>query len=94
MGFEGLPGNRREFSPPVPVIQGRYRVVRGHGYILHSKSTMNGCAAVFFATCLNTQSTQPVLPGNFFYAGEQKQQWMFIVRKGKIAWSLVWFVGP
>jgi outer membrane protein assembly factor BamB len=34
-----------------------------------------------------------VLPGNglaqhdFFYAGEQKQQQMFIVRKGKVAWS-------
>src|ERR1035438_8828044 len=34
-----------------------------------------------------------VLPGNglaqhdFFYAGEQKQQQMFIVKKGKVAWS-------
>jgi hypothetical protein len=36
-----------------------------------------------------------VLPGNglaqhdFFYAGEQKQQQMFIVRKGKVAWSYI-----
>src|ERR1035438_739313 len=34
-----------------------------------------------------------VLPGNglaqhdFFYAGEQKQHQMFIVKKGKVAWS-------
>src|ERR1017187_704745 len=34
-----------------------------------------------------------LLPGkglaqhDFFYAGEQKQQQMFIVRKGKVAWS-------
>jgi hypothetical protein len=37
----------------------------------------------------------PVLPGkglsqhDFFYAGEQKQQWMFIVRKGRIEWSYI-----
>jgi outer membrane protein assembly factor BamB len=36
-----------------------------------------------------------VLPGkglaqhDFFYAGEQKQQQMFIVRKGKVAWSYI-----
>ena len=38
---------------------------------------------------------KPALPGkglaqhDFFYAGEQKQHWMFIVRKGKVVWSYV-----
>jgi hypothetical protein len=47
-----------------------------------------------FAAWPQTAPMAPaVLPGkglaqhDFFYAGEQKQQWMFIVRKGKVAWS-------
>lgn len=43
----------------------------------------------------NTPMAPAVFPGkglaqhDFFYAGEQKQQWMFIVRKGKIVWSYI-----
>jgi outer membrane protein assembly factor BamB len=50
-------------------------------------------AAPLFAQ--DAPSAPAVLPGNglsqhdFFYAGEQKQHHMFIVRKGQIAWSYI-----
>jgi outer membrane protein assembly factor BamB len=46
---------------------------------------------LFLTASLHAQA----LPGNglaqhdFFYAGEQKQHWMFIVRKGQVVWSYI-----
>ena len=57
---------------------------------------LRGAAASCAAIVLLFAAESPaVLPGkglaqhDFFYAGEQKQHWMFIVRKGKIVWSYI-----
>ncbi len=53
------------------------------------------CATLFAQTPPAAAPIPSVLPGkgltqhDFFYAGEQKQQWMFIVRKGQVAWSYI-----
>lgn len=54
-----------------------------------------GACAVLLAGALSQAQAPATLPGkglsqhDFFYAGEQKQQWMFIVRKGEVVWSYV-----
>jgi hypothetical protein len=52
------------------------------------------CAALRAQT-VATPVAPALLPGkglaqhDFFYAGEQKQHWMFLVRQGKVAWSYI-----
>jgi hypothetical protein len=67
---------------------------------MNSQKRVSGaCLGLLLARCLSAQQLEPAapvtLPGNgvrqhnFFYAGEQKQQKMYIVKDGRVVWSYV-----